>query len=211
MKRLIHFILLFALGLNIFLLGGITLQYVSFDPMAGFLRIKQWVYDNSLWRVAFYTHVFSSILLLLSGFTQFSGFIIRKYKKLHRGMGMLYVFVLLLFSAPSGLIMSVYANGKLPAQISFTTLSILWIISTFMAYRTALKKRFISHGNWMIISFALTLSAVTLRIWKPFLAMNFQIPPRDLYVLVSWLGWVPNLIVALFLIKSNLSQRILKK
>jgi hypothetical protein len=63
----------------------------------------------------------------------------------------------------------------------------------------------------MVLSFALTLSAITLRLWKPFLAINFHIPPRDLYVLVSWLGWVPNLIVGLILIKSGAAQRVLRK
>jgi len=80
-----------------------------------------------------------------------------------------------------------------------------------MAYRSAIKKKFVQHGDWMILSFALTLSAITLRLWKPFLAINFQIPPRDLYVIVSWLGWVPNLLVGLILIKLGTSKRILKK
>lgn len=211
MKRLFHILLLFALAFNIYLLLEISVQYLAFDSNVGFLRIKQWVYDKQIWRMAFYTHVFSSIFLLLAGFTQFSGFIIRRYKKLHRTMGIFYVFILLLLSAPSGLIMSIYANGKLPAQISFTSLSILWIITTFFAYRTAIQKKFIAHGNWMVLSFALTLSAITLRLWKPFLAINFQIPPRDLYVIVSWLGWVPNFIIALVLIKFGISRRILQK
>jgi hypothetical protein len=46
----------------------------------------------------------------------------------------------------------------------------------------------------MTRSFALTLAAVTLRIWLPLSAVA-GIPFPDAYQVVAWLCWVPNLIV----------------
>jgi hypothetical protein len=48
----------------------------------------------------------------------------------------------------------------------------------------------------MIRSFALTLSAVTLRLWKLGITNTIDIKPMDAYRIVAWLGWVPNLLIA---------------
>jgi hypothetical protein len=48
----------------------------------------------------------------------------------------------------------------------------------------------------MIRSFALTLSAITLRLWKYIIVMGFQPKPMDAYQIVAWLGWVLNLVIA---------------
>jgi hypothetical protein len=47
----------------------------------------------------------------------------------------------------------------------------------------------------MIRSFALTLAAVTLRLYLP-LSRIAGIPFYDAYVPIAWLCWVPNLLVA---------------
>jgi hypothetical protein len=52
----------------------------------------------------------------------------------------------------------------------------------------------------MLRSFALTLSAITLRIWKVVLVALFQPKPMDVYRWVAWLGWVVNLILIEFII-----------
>jgi hypothetical protein len=58
------------------------------------------------------------------------------------------------------------------------------------------NKDYKAHQRFMIRSYALTLSAITLRIWK-YLIMNYlEIPPMDVYRIVAWLGWGLNLIFA---------------
>lgn len=47
----------------------------------------------------------------------------------------------------------------------------------------------------MIRSYALTLAAVTLRIYLP-LSQLAGVPFGDAYQVISWLCWVPNLVVA---------------
>ncbi len=162
--------------------------------------------SNKIWLVSFYTHVFTSCLLLLAGFTQFSKWILKKARRLHRAAGWVYVVVLLVFSAPAGIIMGIYANGGNSSKAAFLTLSAVWVYSTASALVTARRKKFDEHRNWMIISYALTLSALTLRAWK-FLLSNYwddlgfePIRPMDLYRIVAWLGWLPNLMVAFLII-----------
>ncbi len=48
----------------------------------------------------------------------------------------------------------------------------------------------------MIRSFALTLSAITLRAWKYIIVYLFHPPPMDTYRMVAWLSWVVNLLIA---------------
>src|SRR5688572_20948852 len=126
----------------------ITIPYFSLEDDVSFLKIKQWMIHNSFWKFCFFVHVFTSCFLLLAGFTQFSGSLLRKNKKLHRFIGKTYIIILLFLSAPAGLVMSVFANGGWLSQIAFTSLSILWIVFTAMAYRTAVKKDFQSHGKF---------------------------------------------------------------
>ena len=52
-----------------------------------------------------------------------------------------------------------------------------------------------AHRRWMIRSFALTLAAVTLRLYLP-ASLAAGLPFETAYPAIAWLCWVPNLIVA---------------
>lgn len=170
--------------------------YLAFDDRVAFLRIKQSVVHLSWWKAAFYVHVFTSIFLLLAGFTQFSSQLLKQYPWVHRGMGKLYVFVLLIVSGPAGFLLAIKANGGLWSQLAFTMLAVLWWWFTWRAWRSVLAGRMKKHQDFMWRSFALTLSAVTLRSWKWLIVFIWAPPPMDTYRLVAWLGWVPNLLLA---------------
>lgn len=192
-----------------FLMIRITLPYLSFETDVAFLRIKQWIIHHDVWRIAFFVHVLTSMFLLIAGFTQFYNPFKNKMVNIHRTMGKLYIIVLLLLSGPAGFIMSLYANGGLLSQTAFTILSVLWVFFTVKAYLAIRNRDFVQHGNFMIRSYALTLSALTLRAWKFLLVILFHPHPMDAYMLVAWLGWVPNLILAEYLIRKKLSRKIL--
>jgi len=51
------------------------------------------------------------------------------------------------------------------------------------------------HQRFMLYSYAVCFSAVTLRIWLPLLTMSLG-GFIEAYRIVAWLSWVPNLIVA---------------
>lgn len=136
------------------------------------------------------------MFVLIAGLTQFSAYIRKQFREIHRYSGWVYAFTVLFLAGPSGLYMGIYANGGIISQTAFCLLAVLWIYFTSMAIKSAVKRDFKSHRKYMIRSFALTLSAITLRAWKFVLVFVFEPRPMDVYQLVAWLGWIPNLIIA---------------
>lgn len=182
------------------LLLQITLQYIPIQLDVAFLAIKQSYIDIIPWRVAFFTHVFTSMFALLAGFTQFSKWFLKKYTVAHRWVGKVYVMNVVFITGPASFIMSLYANGGLSSRIAFTTLSVLWIFTTAKAWQLAKQKKFIAHRNYMMRSYALTVSAITLRAWKWLFVVLFHPRPMDVYQIVAWLGWVPNILLVEWMI-----------
>lgn len=197
----INFFLLIALAFFTFQIALITAEYVPYDTDVGFLRIKQDYIDIDHWRIAFFVHVYASIWVLLAGFTQFSGAIRTKYPAIHRAFGYVYVVDVLLVTGPASLIMGIYANGGIYSKVAFVTLALGWLYCTGMAMAKIAQGDYAGHREFMIRSFALTLSALTLRAWKWGINNSFDLPPMDVYRAVAWLGWVPNIIVAEVLIR----------
>lgn len=193
-----------------YLLLLLSLPYLEMRRGIDFLKTKQLIYHIKHWRYSFYIHVFTSILIITSGLLQFSKTILAKYTKIHRVSGFIYLAVTLLISGPSALVMSFYANGGYPAQTSFVLLSLLWIGTSFLAYHFVRRKDYEQHGKWMVRSYALTLSAVSLRLYSYlFDVFHFTMDPVDLYILLSWLSWTLNLVIAEILIKRGLIKHLL--
>ena len=182
-------------------MARITAAYIPYNTDVGFLRIKQDYIDIDHWRIAFFVHVYASMWVLLAGFTQFSSEIRDFYPRIHRAMGYIYLTDVLLITGPAGLLMGIYANGGITSKISFVTLAIGWITFTAIALIKAQKGDWTSHRDFMIRSYALTLSAVTLRAWKWAITNSVELPPMDVYRTVAWLGWVPNILVAELIIR----------
>lgn len=178
----------------------ICMQYFPWSDSNHFLVLKQDVVHTQPWRLAFQIHVITSSLVLLAGFTQFSKDIRRKLPRLHRYAGWLYIFITLGLALPSGFILALSANGGLSTQIAFVSLGLLWGLSSLLALYYAFQRQWSKHRNWMIRSFALALSALSLRTWK--LALYEVQPywdwltPIHIYLLESWLGWTINLLIA---------------
>lgn len=194
---LVVFSLFFVLMLNI------TLKYVSFESDVAFLQIKQTeVTSISLYIYIFYVHVITSIVTLLAGFTQFNSLITRRFPKIHVALGRIYVYSVLVVAAPSGIYIGWYANGGITSKIAFVSLGILWWLFTLIGVLKIKKKNLILHSKWMHRSFALACSAITLRLWKVILVYLLQPSPMELYQIIAWLGWIPNLLlIEYYLIK----------
>ena len=182
-------------------LGTITFAYLSFRTDIGFLLAKQDFINDKAWMTAFYIHISSSILVVLTGPFQFIKVLRNKYLQLHRVFGKIYVGSILFFAAPSGFYMGLFANGGIGAQIGFVLLSFLWFGFTFLAYKSVKEKKISQHKKWMIRSFALSFSAVTLRLYVPLLSLGFGFEHDFVVVITSWINWIPNLLVAEWIIR----------
>lgn len=206
-KNIFGITALILLAFFSFLMLRIIFIYIPVKNDAGFLQLKQEYLHITEWRVAFFTHVFTSMLVLIAGFTQFSKKFLKQQPRLHRTVGYVYVINILMVTGPSGLLMSFYANGGISSKTAFVLLSVLWIGFTAMALYKAIKKDFTAHRIFMIRSFALTLSAVTLRCWKVLLVNFTDIQPMDRYRIIAWLGWVLNLIIAEWIIYKYFNRK----
>lgn len=194
-----------------YLLILLSLPYIHFQPNVEFLGTKQLIYHIDLWRISFYVHVFSSPIVILAGLLQFNRWILAKRPKIHRGLGYAYIVTVLLISGPSALVMSFYANGGRVAQTSFVLLTFIWIATTLLSFLKAKKGKYLSHTKWNIRSYALTLSAVTLRFYSYiFDVLEFRMDPKSTYILLAYLSWIPNLIIAEILILAKYPQYLLK-
>lgn len=192
--RAVFVYLLFCIAC--FLMLKTIIPHLSLGSRVGFLLQKQGYIHNPVWRVAFYIHVFSSILTLLAGATQFSGYILKHHKKLHRIMGHIYVWDILFVNFPAGMVLAVHANGAWHTGFAFMILDCLWFWFTFRALEEICKKDVNRHRRFMIRSYALTFSAITLRSWKIVLSAAFTLEPATIYMIDAWLGFVPNWLLA---------------
>ncbi len=191
-----------------FLLLLITLQYIPYNTDVAFLRIKQDEIALDYYKIAFFTHVYTSFFLMILGFLQFSKTIKRKYIKIHRWSGRVYAVIILFLSGPSGLVMSYHANGGIFSKTAFVILSVLWMSFTFLSVYYVLKKDMVNHYKFAIRSFALTLSAISLRLFKYIIVFLFQPQQMEAYRIVAWLGWTFNLLVAEIIILYFISNKM---
>lgn len=194
------FLAYLVLNLGTFLILQLVLLYSSFDDQAGFLAEKQAYLHLPIWKTAFYVHVFSSVLTLMAGFTQFSTDVLKLRPGLHRLVGRIYVWDILLINFPAGLIMAIYANGHLPSKLAFLILDSLWFWFTLKAILEIKRGNLRKHRDYMLRSYALTLSALTLRTWKIILVHTTTLPLETIYMMDAWLGFVPNLLCAEWII-----------
>lgn len=193
-------LLVLGFGYFFWLMLKITLEYIPLKTDVSFLMIKQTeVGERQEYLYFFYAHVYTSIFVLMSGFLA----IIRKdfgLKNFHKNVGKIYIFLILFLAAPSGIYMGVFANGGIYSKISFVILGCLWWFSTFKAFQLARQKKFKEHKQWMWRSFALTISAITLRMWKVIIVYLFHPNPMGVYQIIAWMGWIPNIILIEYLI-----------
>lgn len=198
----------------------VTLPYTSWELNIDFLFTKQKILFRSepwqkyLYMSVFYVHIFTAPLILLAGVSQFSRTLMIEKAIWHRNIGKMYVAVILLLSAPAGLVMSFYANGNAVSKFSFSFLTILWWVLTYLAYRKALEKQWIPHANLMIRSYALTFSAITLRLYM-FLIAKMGLfdtwTATEIYVMLSFMSWIPNLAIAEILISKGIGKKLMQK
>ena len=144
-------------------------------------------------------HVAGGIGALLAGPWQFSEKLRTRRLNLHRWLGRFYLIEVALGSI-FGLIMSVVSEEGLPTHFGFGMLAVLWFFTGWKAYREIRRGEVHAHREWMIRNFALTLAAVTLRNWLPLMLFALHWSFHVSYIIVSWFCWIPNLLVAEWII-----------
>ena len=134
-------------------------------------------------------------------------------------MGRIYL-VSILIGGLSAFIIAPGMISGLVGEVGLMSLAVLWLWTGWNAYSSIRKGDIKSHREWMIRSFALTFAAATLRLWLgtliatqlPFLqtkyAGDFDALFVEVYRVVMWLCWVPNIIFAEWFIQRRKSQAV---
>lgn len=186
-------------------------QYSTFDKQIDFLAFKQAVIHNKIWLASFYIHIFSITFCLLAGIIQFSKTVLNNYPALHRYIGKLYVYNILIINVPVCFVLGIFSNGGLLGILGFLIQNILWAYCTLQGLVAIKKKDIKQHTIFMTYSYAITVTAITFRIIKH-LFYNAAIHNYTLfYGLNVWLALIINLLLAWVLINNRLLARKCKR
>ncbi len=175
-----------------FLAVAVALVSYRYLPEVGPLAPN--VMENLFARPWLAAHAAGAATALLVGSLQFLPVLRRRWPVVHRWTGRLYVLGCL-EGGIAGLVLAFGASTGPVAGVGFGLLAVLWLVTTALGWRTAMERRFDEHRRWMIRSWALTLAAVTLRLYLP-LSMLVPLAAEDSYRAIAWLCWVPNILIA---------------
>ena len=111
----------------------------------------------------------------------------------------------------ASLVMAPFNTAGMVGFLGFGTLGVLWVWTGWRAYRAIRSGDVRSHQAWMIRNFSLTFGAVMLRIWTGTLvaaqafaagdAFDFDAAFENAYNAVTFLAWVPNLVIAEWMVR----------
>jgi uncharacterized membrane protein len=153
--------------------------------------------------VGIYTHVFGAAVALALGPFQLWARLRTRRPDLHRWLGRLYLGAGVLVGGLAGLFMAFRSFGGPAAHLGFALLAIAWLYTGGRAYLAIRARDVERHRRWMVRSFALTLAAVTLRIYLPVSVAAGAFEAA--YPVIAWLCWVPNLLAAELLLRRGLT------
>lgn len=180
-----------------------ALTYFNFDSTYGFLQLKEKAIATGWYLPAYYAHVLAAAFILLIGIFQLHPASRRRWPVWHRTFGKVYVGGILFFSAPGGMVMSFFINRGPWVLSSFIVQCSLWFVFTYLAYYYIRQGNVKAHEQWMLRSYALTLAAITLRIYVFASSWSVDLSQPMAYATIAWLSWVPNLLVCEVWIKNK--------
>ena len=139
------------------------------------------------------THMAGGLVAIVIGAFQVNPRLRARFLPAHRWLGRIYL-IAVIVSGIAGLFLALRSFGGLVTHFGFGLMAVFWLGTTLNAYRHIRRGDIASHRAWMLRSYALTLAAVTLRIYLP-LSQAIGIGFESAYQTISWLCWVPNLLV----------------
>jgi Predicted membrane protein (DUF2306) len=172
-----------------------TLPYFSFSKDFSFIEERSFLFENKVYNTCFYIHITAGAFCILTALIQFSRYLLKKSKALHRISGKIYVFAVLFLGAPTGLYMSFFAKGSFWERSLFMFMAGWWFITTLYGLSTIHKRNIIAHKVWMIRSYAMAMTAVTFRVYHiVFYLLDWG--HLENYELSLWISVIGNMLFA---------------
>jgi hypothetical protein len=176
-----------------------TIPYFSFKQTFIFIEERAILFLQPAYKASFYIHIFAGMFCIGSALLQFSSFLLKKRKAIHIWSGRIYVLVVLLLGAPTGLYMSFFAKGSFAERGLFMFMAISWFFFTLKGFTTILQKNILAHKIWMIRSYTMAMTAVTFRVYY-IIGYLLDVELTKNYEVSLWISVVGNLLVAEFII-----------
>jgi hypothetical protein len=176
-----------------------TIPYFNFSRDFSFIQERAVLFLRPIYSACFYLHIFAGMFCIGSALLQFSSYILKKRKAIHIWGGRIYVMVVLLIGAPTGLYMSFFAKGGMAERGLFMFMAISWFFFTLKGFTAILGKQVLAHKIWMMRSYAMALTAVTFRVYYIILYL-YDVPLTMNYEVSLWISVVGNLMIAEYLI-----------
>jgi hypothetical protein len=176
-----------------------TIPYLSFSNNFAFIEERAVLFLSPAYRWCFYVHIFAGMFCVASALLQFSKSILKRLTLLHKISGRVYVFVVLVLGAPTGMYMSFFAKGSMAEKLLFMFMAVCWFAFTAKGLMAVLNKNIVAHKFWMWRSYAMALTAVTFRVYYLLLYL-FDVPLMLNYEVSLWMSVIGNLLITEVLI-----------
>jgi hypothetical protein len=173
---------------------SVVIALVSYRYFVPAIPAPTQITSNPMAHPWLWVHAGFAATALIAGPWQFLARVRGRWPRVHRWIGRAYVFACLAGGCAGLLLASGSTAGPI-ARAGFGLLAVIWMGVNAQGLRLAMTGRYAEHREWMIRSFALTFAAVTLRVQMP-LAQIMGLDPLMAYRAISWLAWVPNLMLA---------------
>jgi uncharacterized membrane protein len=156
---------------------------------------------NAFSRPFLVLHVIGGVTALFVAPLQFVRRARVRWPVIHRMTGRIYVAACAL-GAPAGFMLALGTTAGPIASVGFAIPAFLWGLFTWVGVRAAVERRFDEHRDWMLRSYAITSTAITLRLMLPASALlGFDF--LSAYRVIAWLAWMTNLLVFEFFIRRS--------
>jgi uncharacterized membrane protein len=177
-----------------------SLTSLGADPDAGLAA--NYVARPTAIQAALYVHMVAGGLALGLSPLQLAARVRARAPRLHRLVGRV-VIAAMIVGGLSGVVLSTVNAAGPVGTAGFGLLGALWVVFPVLGLLAIRRRDVPAHRRWMARGFALTYAGVMLRVWL-LLLLNVQDAfgiPEGLafdraYVLMPFLCWVPNLLVA---------------
>lgn len=146
--------LIIALSIYFFLDNVVAYFYGYRSPVFG-----NSFFSNQVWVVA---HMAGGSITLFTGPLQFSGYLRKRYVKLHRALGKWYMFGVALAGLSALRLALISSCG--PCRISLFLLAVFALVSTAFAWKAIKMGNIKAHRQFMVRSYIALLAFVAVRI-----------------------------------------------
>ena len=183
---------------------ALVAPYLQFNP-ANYFEEQRAVYLGR--EVILGMHICGAMVALAVGPFQFWPRLRRGSARVHRTLGITYLTAATV-GGLGGLGLAPTAYTGIVASLGFAAMGACLLACTWTGFLMIIRGRVADHRRWMIRSFSLVFGGVTLRLMLGTYSgvegwVHTWLPFHTVYMATSWLCWVPNLLIAIWITRSR--------